>query len=173
MTRRIAIATCFFLFGSALPAQSAEWQLTPTRAGKIILGMTIDSLHDAVGRENVRLVDLMLEGQFSPALQVYQPFQPGSPLAIAEIVGTCGFRVSRISAVSPLLRTADGLGVGSTIGEVRKRYPAARIGRGEGSVLIVEPLQMSFSTVNDTFADSSRVVSVLLWSPLPESTRKC
>src|SRR5262245_1967308 len=113
-------------------AQSAEWLLTPSRAGNIVVGMTVDALYSAYGRENLRLVALVSEGEFTPAVQVFVPSEPGAPIAVANFNQVCGqFRITGISIVSPRLRTRDGLGVGSTVGEVRRRQPTAKLNREE------------------------------------------
>src|SRR4051812_26803644 len=103
MTGRIAVALCLAFGISEVRGQSVEWQLAPARAGKIAIGMTVDSLYAVYGRENTHLTDLYNEGMFTPALQLFVPSQPGAPVAIAQLREFCGFRVSSISAVSPLL----------------------------------------------------------------------
>jgi hypothetical protein len=173
MTRRIAVALCLILAGSTLPGQAPEWQLAPARAGKVVIGMTVDSLIALFGRENTRLVDLGNEGMFTPAIQIFLPSESGAPIAVARINEICDFRVTGVSAVSPRWRTIDGLGVGSTVADVRKRYPAARMSHEEGSSLIVEKLQMSFVPTDGTFTDSTRIESVWLYNALPDSIRKC
>lgn len=173
MTRRIAIVLSLALCGAGVRAQTIDWQVTTGRAGKIAIGMTVDSLYTVFGRENTRLVDLALEGQFTPALQVFVPSQPGKPIAVAEIREVCGFRVWRITATSPLLRTVDGLGAGSTVGEIRKKHPTASLNREEGSSLILSQMHMAFVPADGTFADSSRIESVFLSGPWPDSLSKC
>ena len=154
-------------------AQNTDWQVETGRAGKVVIGMTVDSLRTVFGRENIRLVDLDLEGQFTPALQIFVPSQPGKPIASAEIRELCGFRISRITAMSPLFRTADGLGPGSTVAEIRRKYPTASLNREEGASLIVSKLHMSFVPADGTFADSARIESVFLSGPWPDSLSKC
>lgn len=53
--------------------------------------------------------------------------------------------VTRIHVIDPGLRTRDGIGVGSTFGELRSRYRIDWVGSGEGSVIArVEELAISF-----------------------------
>lgn len=174
MRHPLAIALCLAIGAGRRSAQSGEWLLTPSRAGKIVVGMTVDALYSAYGRENVTLVALFPEGMFTPAVQVFVPSEPGAPIAIANINQVCGqFRVTGISIVSPRLRTRDGLGVGSTVAEVRRRQPTAKLNREEGPSLIVEKLQMTFAIADATFADSTRVLRVWAWAPLPDSVTRC
>jgi hypothetical protein len=169
----IAVA-CLPLFSRPALAQASEWLLSSSRAGKITLGMTVDDLYNAYGRENLKLVDLFGEGMFTPALQVYIPSEPGAPIAVAIINQVCGyFRVSGFMALSPLFKTAEGVGVGSTVPEVRKRYPTASMNREHRPSLIVQKIQMSFATTDGTFSDSTRVSIAWTAAPLPDSIRQC
>jgi hypothetical protein len=170
-----ALATICVLLGSRSgSAQSSEWLLSASRADRIVLGMTVDQLYAAYGRDNVKLVDLYGEGMFTPALQVFKPSDRGAPFAVALINQICGnFRVTGFTAYSPMLRTVDGLGVGSTVAEVRKRFPSAELNREEGPSLILEKVQMTFAIANGSFADSTRVVHVWTAAPLPDSISQC
>ena len=155
-------------------AQPAERLLTPTSAGNIVVGMSVDELYAAYGRENVKLVDLFGEGTFTPAVQVFLPAQRAMPLASAHVDKVCGeFRITGISTENALLRTVDGLGVGSTVSEVRRLYPNAKLSREERPSLIVDKLQMTFAPAAGSFADSARIVSVWSWAALPDSLTRC
>jgi hypothetical protein len=166
--------TCLPLLARAANAQASEWLLSSSRAGRITLGMTVDDLYNAYGRENVKLVDLFGEGMFTPALQVYIPSEPGAPIAVANIDQVCGqFRVSGFMVLSPLFKTTEGVGVGSTVPEVRKRYPAASLNREHRPSLIVDKIQLSFATTDGSFSDSTRVTVAWTAAPLPDSIRRC
>ena len=154
--------------------QQAERLLTGERAGKIALGMTVDAVYAAYGRENVALVDLYGEGHFTPAIQIFLPSERGTPVAVATIAAVCGrYVVMGVSVSSAYFRTGDGLGVGSTLREVRQRYPGARINREEQPSLIVSDARLTFATSDDRFTDSTRVVRVWTTSVLPDSARRC
>ena len=157
-----------------LVAQSADRVLTGGRAGKIAVGMTVEAVYAEYGRENVALVDLFGEGHFAPALQVFLPSDRGTPIAVATIGPSCGRHVVLgVSVASSYLRTRDGLGVGSTVREVRQRYRDARVNREEHPSLIVSEAQLTFATSDDRFADSTRIVRVWTTSALPDSARRC
>lgn len=173
--KRLAIVAAYLILCAARgSAQTSEWRLAPSQAGRIYLGMTVDSLYAAYGRENVKLVDRFAEGGFTPAVQVFSASASQALIAVADIGPLCGsYRLTAISVLSPEFRTEDGLGVWSTVGEVRRKQPAAKLNREEGPSLIVEKLRMTFATSDDTFADSTRILSVWLWGSLPDSPRRC
>ena len=166
----------FAIVTLAVPSPSAgqanEWLISGSRVGKAAIGMSVDALYSVYGRDNVRLVDLFGEGMFNPALQIYLPFEQGAPALVASIAHVCGqFRVSAVAVHSARYRTADGVGVGSTVAEVRRHYPDARASREEGPSLIVPALKLTFALGDDAFADAARVMKVWISGPLPDSVR--
>jgi hypothetical protein len=81
--------------------------------------------------------------------------------------------VTRIRVLDPRLRTKDGIGIGSTYGELRSRYTIDTVGNGEGGFFArVEPLGISFDLrgrqdlrgIRDPAGvpDDARVVGMLL-----------
>jgi hypothetical protein len=152
---------------------AADYLLTSEGAGRIQLGTTVDELHEWYGQPDVRLVDLMLEGMFSPALKINLPSATVKPAIVAEIREfPCNdFSIWRIDVRDPRFRTSDGFGVGSTAGEL-KRAHALRINDEEGGhAAMVDDLRMSFSLTTAGPVDRQRVTSVLIW-PDPETVRK-
>jgi len=175
---RSVLALTVTLSATALPsrgiAQSDDWTLAPQRVGKVTLGMPVADLYSLYGRQNVRLVDVNGEDDFVPAVQIYLPFEQGSPALVALIAQVCGrYRVSGIHVYSARFRTAKGVGVGSSATEVRRRYDA-RLTTEEGPVLIVPALGMSFAVTDGAFGDSTRVVNIWTWSaPADTSWNRC
>ncbi len=86
------------------------------------------------------------------------------------------FLVGRITVYDSRFKTDKGVGVGSTLGEIRRNYKVDWIGFGEGPLFArVEQIGMSFAldyskpprewyeTHNPTLIpDSAKVVSILL-----------
>ena len=115
------------------------------RVGPISIGATAQAVYDKFG-DRVRLIDLKLEGMFSPALEVRLFGSQLVPSVVAEL-GAVNSQlvVTRIHVVDPSLRTKDGLGVGSTYEELRSRHAVTWVASGEGAFFArVEALGMSF-----------------------------
>jgi hypothetical protein len=51
-------------------AQSPDFTLSTGRAGLFEIGAAVDDVYQVVDRRRVRLVDLFLEGLFTPALEI-------------------------------------------------------------------------------------------------------
>jgi hypothetical protein len=168
--------------------QEKSFDLSKGKAGRLEIGMTIDDLYQSVGKQNTKLVDAYSEGYFSPIIEIYPVQGPAEKPALrAEVVGKCPasnekatinytFVVGRISVNDPQFKTSLGIGVGSTLGEIRQRYKVDWITFGEGPLVArVEDVGMSFAldyasppeawyTTHDPalIPDSARVTSILL-----------
>jgi hypothetical protein len=158
--------------GDREPHQAATHLLSPGRAGVFELGATVDEIYRLVGREHVRLVDLFGEGHFTPAIEIRLPGANVTPSIVAHIrEAPCReFAIWGIRVLDPRFRTSEGLGIGSTVGELRRTYDA-RLNREAGHSVIVPSLQMTFAVGGVSFADSVRVTSVWLW-PDPSEVRR-
>jgi hypothetical protein len=158
--------------GTAAAAQNVEFLLSPSRAGTLSIGAPVDSLLRNAFR--TRLVDLSLEGHFSPAIEIYLPDGKGSPALVAHIsqLPCWDFRVSGITVYDPRFRTAEGFGVGSTIGELRRAY-GARPAIGEWHSVIVPALRMTFGIDGTSFADSVAITSIWMWPGADEVKDRC
>ncbi len=165
----------FLLLGGTPAAQSPPFRLDPGRAGTLEIGVPVDTVLRAFARNRVRLVDLQLEGHFSPALEVDLGNSGPTPGLVAHISHfPCNeFAVSGISVYDPRFRTREGIGVGSTIGALRRAYDV-RPNREEGHSVIVPSLKMTFAIDGTSFADSVRVTSVWMWAdPNEVRQRRC
>lgn len=127
-------------------ATGEDFLLSPGQAGPLKLGMTIDALYGRYGRENTRLLDLYPEGLFDPALAVYlKKGRQGQPALVAEIAWKDNWVVSRLFVYDRRFKTREGIGAGSTLGELRKAYPVQGIVWIEGDVNVPVPdLKMAF-----------------------------
>ena len=122
--------------------------LSRGEAGPVKTGMTVDQLYATVGRDTTKLSDEHLEGFFAPVIQIYLPGGQGiRPSLIAEVVaGSAAFAVGRITVYDPRFKTSKGIGVGSTLGQIRRNYKVDWIGFGEGPLFArVQQLGMSFA----------------------------
>ncbi len=142
---------------------SQEFLLSEGKAGSIEIGMPIDEILQRFGRERVRLIDRAKEGHFSPAIEIDVPGASMTAPIVADISGgPCGvFSVSGITVRDPTFRTSDGLGVGSTLTQVRQ-VRSVSLSREEGVWAIVQGAKITFG-LDAAGSDSARVDSVWLW----------
>jgi hypothetical protein len=144
----VALSLSVLLWNASSSRTNDAFILSRGEAGSVKTGMTIDQLYSIVGRGRTRLVDEQLEGLFSPAIEIYlTDRQRDRPSLVAEVVGRgSGFVVGRITVYDPRFKTSKGIGVGSTLGEIRRNYKVNFIGFGEGPLVArVEQLGMSFA----------------------------
>lgn len=126
----VAFALVFGATGTAFqpdsgrPRVDSEFLLRQGKAGPVELGPTVDQLYAHFGRDNIGLVDLFLEGMFSPAVQIHILGSETQPAIIAPIrEWPCAdFSVWGITVRDRRFRISDGFGVGSTLGDLRKTF---------------------------------------------------
>jgi len=147
-------------------------RLESRRAGQFELGQSVDNVMRLAGRQHVRLVNLDLEGMFTPAIEIRLVDPQSTPSLVAQIrEWPCpDFQVWNLMVYDRRFRTVDGIGVGTTLRELRRRYPSLKLGREGGPSAIVDSLQMTFVLSSGTFADSVQVTQIVLW-PDPNGVR--
>src|SRR5436190_1408769 len=130
--RSIAAALIVGL-STALAAQG-NYTLARGQVGPIRVGAIVDAVYAAFGREHIKEVDLRLEGMPSPALEIrLGDSSAQQPSLVAERFPPMPDRIWRVRVFDARFRTADGLGIGSTFGDVRARHPIqGRLGADEG-----------------------------------------
>jgi hypothetical protein len=135
------VALCGY---QALPAQSSII-IRQHQVGPVLIGASAQSIYAAF-RGRSRLIDLGLEGYLTPALELSFPETRVSGGVVAELVPRDNdLVVWRIAVTNPNLRTEKGIGVGSSIAQLRSAYRTTGIGSGEGRVFVmVEELAASF-----------------------------
>jgi hypothetical protein len=154
------------LAGPVRPAGQASpaLLLAPGRAGQLELGMSVDDVYSLVGRERTRLIDLFREGMFQPALEVRlqgATVQPAIIMPVRE--WPCiAWSVQGLDVRDQRFRTAEGIGVGSTLAEVSNAYSVA-VSLEEGPHAWAESIQMTFRLDDVSLAPTARVTSV--WLP--------
>lgn len=110
----------------------ASYRIAPGQAGPIQIGMDINELKKAWPgqlQETVR----HYEGEQSRAYQIGN-FESG---VLVEEKCQPACQVWRIQVRDAAYRTGEGLGVGSTLGEVKKHYPLSFLGPGETEIVAI------------------------------------
>ena len=151
---------------------SPEFQLAPGKAGRLEVGLPVDEVYRIVGRERARLIDLYREGMFDPALEIRlegAAVQPAITVPVRE--WPCiAWSVQGLIVRDPRFRTAEGIGVGSTLAEVAKAYKVT-VSNTEGPHAWAEAVRMAFRLDDASLAPTARVNSV--WLPGdPAAVRK-
>lgn len=112
--------------------------------GPVRVGMTADALRDACPEAR----DTAWPGQEGMEERGLAVAPGGSP-AVALLAGDT---VARILVAQPGLKTAAGMGVGATVGDLRERYGRMCAGLGEGRVAVWFPNAPGISFGLDTTA---------------------
>lgn len=142
---RVAILAIVAVCGSqALPVQSSV-VIRQHQVGPVLIGASAQSIY-AVFRGRSRLIDLALEGHLTPALELSFPETLVNGGVVAELVPRGNdLVVWRIAVTNPGVRTVKGLGVGSSVAQLRSAYHTTSVGSGEGRVFVmVDELSASF-----------------------------
>lgn len=110
----------------------ASYRVARGQAGPIRIGMDINELKKALPGQLKETV-LHYEGDQYKAYQIGK-FETG---VLVEEKCQPACQVWRIQVRDPAYRTGEGMGVGSTLGEVKKHYPISFLGPGETEIVAV------------------------------------
>jgi hypothetical protein len=174
MTSWAGVVFAFHAGFAVAEAQSDAYLLERGRAGPVRTGMFVDTVYRRVSREAVSLVDLFREGMFEPAIAVRFPAGAWAPSMVASIrEWPCGaYTLQSIEVRDPRFRTRGGIGVGSTVRDVRRAFKDARFNAEEGAKMWVESERMNFLLANYASLDTARVVAVGLVGEDPRVVRQ-
>ena len=122
----------------------ADLVIEKGRAGNIRVGMPVEEVRQSVVEGTV-VNDTLLtqEGQQATAYVLHTPDKKKGLLIDQQCEPDC--QVWRISVLSPTYKTAEGIGVGSSFGEVKKAYPITTVAVEEDNfVAVSDSAGMSF-----------------------------
>jgi hypothetical protein len=147
----------------ALPQNS--FVLDRGRAGQFELGMTVDEVYKVAGRENVRAATSHRGAESRPALEIRIPGSRAAAALTLSLDRIClPLAAWGIEVHDPRFRTSNGLGVGSTLRELRRVYRSVNvvgIDTDDGAHVAISNLGVWFElNPARTFTDSSRVATV-------------
>ena len=128
-----------------VPAQNPLPLVERGKVGSVAIGSVAETIYEEFG-DRARLVDLRLEGQLTPALEI-RLFGVQTPVSLVAEISPSNNKlvVTRIRVLDPRFRTKEGVGVGSTYSDLRQHYAIDWVGPGEGDFFArVEALGISF-----------------------------
>lgn len=145
-----------------------NFTLRPGQAGAVQVGMNIAEVKRQYGETKLRETTLQQEGTDTKAYEVLGERRRTDLVVEQQCKGTT-CKVYRITVMNPAFKTESGLGIGSTMADLKKNLSISSIGVGEGKlVAISENARMSF--VLETATIPSSKWANLKVNDVPEST---
>jgi hypothetical protein len=125
--------------------------LGPNHAGKLTVGMPESAIYKAWAPELTRKTVTYPEGIETPAVEIFLRKDRKTPsLVVILNAGT----IYGIQVQDSRFKTAEGIGVGSSIADLRKTKLHFELNREEGEKLICAELGMGFFVKIDSDTDS-------------------
>ena len=155
----VALAVNFVSLRAAAPPN--RWLITGNEAGQFHIGMTVENARDLIGVDRAEIIDLNLEGLFSPGMVV--PDSEGKRSLVGEIECSHANRwvFWRIRVYDRRYRTSRGIGVGSSYTQVTKEYPEVKLSDEEGRALLDNQEGISY-VISDGPLPTATVTSLIL-----------
>ena len=122
-----------------------DFRLAKGRAGVLEIGMKADSIYHFFSVNKAELVDLQLEGMPTPAFKIYYE-NAETPTLVVEIALKSEMVIDKIHVKDKRFRLDSDVGIGSTLGELRKHYQVKWINYCDKGFMCakVESLNMLF-----------------------------
>ncbi|PSR52533.1 hypothetical protein AHMF7605_02825 [Adhaeribacter arboris] len=114
-----------------------NWQITRRQIGPIRIGMPVNEMRKTIPTQLVKEVAITREGRGYHAYEIrHSEKNTQAGLRVEETCEpTC--KVWRVLVQDPAYKTKEGLGIGSTLGEVKKHYKITYLGAGETEIVAV------------------------------------
>ncbi|MFC6997592.1 membrane lipoprotein lipid attachment site-containing protein [Rufibacter roseus] len=121
-----------------------NYTLQQKQAGAVKIGMTIKELRKQYGENKLREIEHMQEGMTTIAYEVLGERKRTDLRVEQECTGDA-CHVWRITVLNPAYKTAEGIGIGSTFGELKNNINITQVTPGEEHfVAIAGKAGMSF-----------------------------
>jgi hypothetical protein len=138
--------------------------INESKVDSVEIGMEVDELYTLYESNQLDLIDMRLEATYSPAYLVKD--KGGNNLFFAEI--DCS-TIWRIKVVSPFFKTDNGIGVGQTVADLKKKYGELEIIKGETDLFLSSEMnKLSFavdcqgSMFLDSIPESAKIKFILV-----------
>jgi TonB family protein len=109
--------------GGAPAAATNPYLVTPSRVGLIRLGMMQEELNRVLPATQLRAIPRNTPRRLTSDIEI--ALEPGGPAALVASVDNG--RVFQIEVRNERFRTAQGIGIGTSLGELRRRDPGLRV----------------------------------------------
>jgi hypothetical protein len=173
-SRLFASATLFVgIAGAALAGD--DFLLARNRVGGLVVGMPESAIYKVYPRRITRKVDLQLEGMPTPAVQIFLVKNHRKPSLVVRLTGA-GSTIDGIDVTDPRFKTATGVGVGASLGQLRHAQKLLSFVSGEGvNGANAEDLGITFDLMIDRRIEArlfdSRKPDQDVLSIIPDDTR--
>jgi hypothetical protein len=155
---------------------SAQFELKRGHAGALEVGEPIEDVYQGFGRDRITLTPRFAEGMFTPVLEIALAGSAVVPALVVDVreVPCARFSVWAIEVYDRRFRTKEGLGIGSSLRDVRRAY-STQIVVGEGhTAAFAREIGISFRISTAAPADDAVVVSVtVVADPQLVRQRRC
>jgi hypothetical protein len=116
---------------------STDWLITKSQVGPIRVGMAVNTMRKTVPAEILKEVPITREGRGYRAYEIRSNASAAQPSLLVEETCEPICKVWRIHVQDTAFKTKEGLGVGSTLAEVKKYYNISYLGGGETEIVAV------------------------------------
>ncbi len=149
---RSAVASLFLsiiVLSSAAKADDAKFELKKGSIGRISVNDPISTTQKAYSQNQIKKSTIELEGETDDTLEIRLEPKSKQPDLVV--------RKNGIIVHSPKFKTASGLGVGSTVADIRKIYKVNSFVIDEGcNCIVIDELKMSFSLKDSEAVEKAR-----------------
>ncbi len=144
---------------SSVASASNDFLLARNRVGRLASGMSENAIYKIYPRRITRKVDLQLEGAPTPAVQIFLSKNHRKPSLVIRLTGPEA-TIGGIDVTDSQFKTAAGIGVGSSLGQLRRAQRRLSFVSGEGADGATAPdLGITFDLLID------RAVEARLFEP--------